>query len=53
MKLAEVKDWKAVHFDGRTILRSDRSLYSVADWKKLVSTVEVEPMKQSGHYRAV
>lgn len=53
MKLTEVKDWKAVHFDRRTILQSDRSLYSGADWQKLVSTVEVEPMKQSGHYRAV
>ncbi len=53
MKLAEAKNWKAVHLDGRTILKSDKVLYPGADWQKLISTVEVEPMKQSGHYRKV
>lgn len=53
MKLNETKDWKAVHFEGRTILRSDRNLYPEADWWALVSSVEVEPMKQLGHYKAV
>lgn len=53
MKLNETKDWKAVHFEGRTILRSDRNLYPEADWWALVSSVEVEPMKQPGHYKAV
>lgn len=27
MKLIECKDWKAVHLQDRTILRSDRNLY--------------------------
>ena len=27
MKLIDAKDWKAVHFGDRTILRSDRNLY--------------------------
>ena len=32
MKLIDTKDWKAVHFKDRTILRSDRNLYPEADW---------------------
>lgn len=53
MKLNETKDWKAVHFEDRTVLRSDRNLYPEADWWALVSSVEVEQMKQPGHYKAV
>ena len=47
------KDWKAVHFKDRTILRSDRNLYPEADWWALVSTVDVEPMKEPGHFKVV
>ena len=47
MKLIDTKDWKAVHFKDRTILRSDRNLYPEADWWALVSTVDVEPIPKS------
>lgn len=53
MKLIETKNWKAVHLDNRTILRTDRNLYPEALWWALVSTVEVEPMDELGHYRAL
>lgn len=53
MKLIDAKDWKAVHFKDRTILRSDRNLYPEADWWALVSTVDVEPMKEPGHFKVV
>lgn len=53
MKLINAKDWKAVHFQDRTILRSDRNLYPEPDWWALVSTVEVEPMAEPGHYKAI
>lgn len=53
MKLIDTKDWKAVHFKDRTILRSDRNLYPEADWWALVSTVDVEAMKEPGHFKVV
>ena len=53
MKLFECDDWKAVHFNDRTILRSDRYLYHESDWWALVFIVEVEPMAESGHYKAI
>lgn len=53
MKLIDAKDWKAVHFGDRTILRSDRNLYPEADWWALVSSVDVEPMKEPGHFKVV
>lgn len=31
MKLVNANDWKAVHFQNRTILRSDRNLYPEPD----------------------
>ena len=34
MKLINAKDWKAVHFENRTILKSDRNLYPEADCLK-------------------
>lgn len=52
MKLHECKDWKAVHFDGRTILRKDCLYMSGMQVKELWGT-EVEPMKAKGHYKAV
>lgn len=45
--------WKAVHFGDRTILRRDRNLYPEADWWALVSSVDVEPMKEPGHFKVV
>lgn len=53
MKLINANDWKAVHFQDRTILRSDRNLYPEATWWGLISSVEVEPMNEPGHYKAV
>ena len=53
MKLIEVKEWKAVHFEDRTILRRDRNLYPKTVWLELVSSVEVEAMKEPGHFKAV
>lgn len=53
MKLKELRDWKAVHFVNRTILRTDRNLYPESTWWALISSVEVEPMENAGHYRAV
>ena len=53
MKLIECKDWKAVHFQDRTILRSDRNLCPEVTWWTLVSTVEVESMNEPGHYKTI
>lgn len=51
MKLAEVKNWKAVHFEDRPILKGDEPFFPTKDWYLLVSCTEVEPMKAAGHYR--
>lgn len=53
MKLIDTKDWKAVHFKDRTILRSDRNLYPESVWWGLIRMVEVEPMAEPGHYKAI
>lgn len=53
MKLIDTKDWKAVHFRDRTILRSDRNLYPESVWWGLIRMVEVEPMVEPGHYKAI
>lgn len=53
MKLVYDNDWKAIHFQNRTILRSDRNLYPESTWWALVSTVEVKPMDEPGHYKAI
>ena len=52
MKLRECNDWKALHLDGRTILKTDRPLYSKSTWEIALDT-EVEPMKAKGHYKAI
>ena len=53
MNLIDDNDWRAVHFDDRTILSSDRQLYPKYTWEYLLNEVEVEPMKMDGHYKAV
>lgn len=53
MKLINAKDWNAIHFENRTILKSDRNLYPEAVWWALISSVDVEPMDESGHYKAI
>lgn len=52
MKLHECKDWKAVHFNGRTILEADCRYMSAVQLHELAET-EVEPIEgRKGHYRA-
>lgn len=53
MTLCNCKDWKAIHFENRVILRNDRNLYPEAIWRALVSVVKVEPMKEIGHFKAI
>ena len=52
MKLHECKDWKAVHFNGRTILKADCRYMSAVQLHELAET-EVEPIaNRKGHYKA-
>ena len=53
MTLCNCKDWRAIHFENRVILRSDRNLYPEATWWALVSVVKVEPMKEIGHFKVI
>lgn len=53
MKLKDDKNWKAVHFTDRTVLRSDWYLYDKYDWEQLTGMIEVIPMKNKGHYKAI
>ena len=49
MKLKET-NWKAVHFEDRAILPSDKPLYGKTEWDRLLN-LEVKPMKIKGHYK--
>ena len=52
MKLHECKDWKAVHFNDRTILKADCRYMSAVQLHELAET-EVEPIEgRKGHYKA-
>ena len=51
MLLMQDSNWKAVHFEDRTIPRVDHNLYPQATWEYLVNKMEVEPMAQQGHYK--
>ena len=54
MKLIDCKNWKAVHFDGRTILRSDKNLFPMSVWNELLNCTEVEEVYGNpGHYRVI
>lgn len=53
MKLVNDSNWKSVHFNDRTILKSDKQLFPKDKWQHLLNDVEVEPMKDKGQYRAV
>jgi len=51
MKLCECKDWKAVHFKDRTILKADCRYMSAVMLHELAET-EVEPItNRKGHYK--
>lgn len=53
MKLNNDNNWIAVHFENRTVLKSDRNLYPQPTWEYLVNKLEVEPMDGAGHYKAL
>lgn len=53
MRLCQDNNWKAVHFEDRTILKSDSWHFCKLDWEELIYDVEVEPMKAKGHYKVV
>lgn len=51
MKLHECKDWKAVVFNGRTILKADCRYMSATQLHELAE-LEVEPVKgRKGYYK--
>lgn len=52
MKLHECKDWKAVIFSDRTILKKDCPYMSSVQLYELAET-EVEPTKRKGYYKAI
>lgn len=53
MKLCETKDWKAIHFTDRTILKSDKYLYPTATWYTLTCCIDVQKMNIPGHYKPI
>jgi hypothetical protein len=53
MKLHEIKDWKAVHFNDRTLLRTDGLYIPSILWDSLLHDFEVTPMKAKGHYKVI
>ena len=54
MKLIDCKNWKAVHFDERTILRSDKNLFPKSVWNELLNCTEVEEVSGNpAHYRVI
>lgn len=52
MKLHECKDWKAVIFKDRTILKKDCPYMSAVQLSELAET-EVEPTKRKGYYKVI
>lgn len=52
MKLGQIKNWKAVHMDNRTILKSDKSIYPNSTWKE-IENLNVVEMKEKGHYKVI
>lgn len=53
MKLFETKNWKAIHFTDRTILKSDKNLYPKETWYALTHVIDVKEMDMSGHYKPI
>lgn len=52
MKLKKNKNWKAVHMEDRTILKSDRPIYPASTWKE-IENLDVVEMKEKGHYKVI
>lgn len=44
MKVKEFKDWKAIHFNGRTVLKSDTRFFS---WEQIKRIEELEVLRWS------
>lgn len=53
MKLCETKNWKAIHFTDRTILKSDKYLYPTATWHTLTCCIDVQKTNIPGHYKPI
>lgn len=53
MKLHECKEWKAVHFNERTILKTDCRYMSVVQLHELVETEVIPIDNRKGHYKAI
>ncbi len=51
MKLHECKDWKAVHFKDRTILKADCRYMSAVMLHELAETEVVPITNRKGHYK--
>ena len=52
MKLKDFANWKAVHFEDRTILKVDLK-YMSAWQREALQETEVKPMTTKGHYKAI
>lgn len=50
MRLMQDPNWKAVHLDDRTILKTDHCLYPQATWEFLVNKLDVVPTETPGYY---
>lgn len=53
MKLHECKDWKAVHFNERTILKPDCRFMSAVQLHDLAETEVIPIDGRKGHYKAM
>ena len=49
LRLRDVQ-WKAIHFEDRTLLPTDKNLYPALEWEALLNQ-EVIPMEEEGHYK--
>lgn len=52
MKLGQIKNWKAIHLNGRVILKSDKTVYPASTWKE-IENLDVTEMKEKGHYKVI
>ena len=53
MKLKNINDWKAIHFEDRTILQEDAKYFPKDMWKRSINALDVEEMEEKGHYRVI
>lgn len=48
--LKDCKDWKAIHFEDRVILKVDKPFFSNSQWQDILN-LTVEKMNAKGHYK--